>query len=270
MYYKGNQQGVLGIWETTQREPSTYSVNNYVISCAYLCTAAVCSSFAWGHTVRLYPEVQDWILQGAARPHWDRRDVKQMPADFAEQRAENWTGGKREPPAVRKQPSSLRLPVVRHSEVAGFTPAALFQSLFALPCSMSRQYTQVCPQTWCCSVANWSWLRDLQAVICRAPVLSVCWACPLITDNKMQASLLNYFTVFLLFYTTKDSTAVQAGRQVIHLPPQRQQMPSPSPVWTGQYHLALLRKPTCMRKGRWREAHRLMRTLPFLRSCKCI
>lgn len=239
-------------------------------SCAYLCTAAVCSSFAWGRTASLYPEVQGWILQGAARCClWDHRDVKQMPADFAEQRTENWTGGKREPPAGRRQPSSLLLPAGRHSEVAVFTPAALFQSLFTLSCSTSR-YTQVCPRIWRRSVANWSWLRDLQVVICSAQMLSVCWACPLTAGNKMQTSLLDYFTVFLLFCITRDSTAIQAGRQMIHLPPQRQRMPSPSPVLTGQYHLALLRKPSSMRKGRRREAHTLMRTLPFLGSCKCI
>lgn len=48
--YKGNQQGVWGILGTTQREHSIYTANNYVISSAYLCTAAVSFSFAWGFT----------------------------------------------------------------------------------------------------------------------------------------------------------------------------------------------------------------------------
>lgn len=72
LYYKGNQQGMLGILEITQREPSIYSVNNYVVSCAYLCATAVCFSFARGHTTSPYPEVQGSILHGAGScHHWD-------------------------------------------------------------------------------------------------------------------------------------------------------------------------------------------------------
>lgn len=98
LYYKGNQQNMLGILEITQREPSIYSINNYVVSCAYLCATAVCFSFAWGHTTSPYLEVQDLILHSTGScHHWDYWDVKQMPPNFAEQRTENWTACKRKP-----------------------------------------------------------------------------------------------------------------------------------------------------------------------------
>lgn len=102
LFYKGSQKNILGMLEITQRELRIYSANNDVGFCAYLCTTAVCFSFAQGRTSSLCPKVQALILHNAVSWHpWYYRH-KQILTNFQEKRTENWSDWNIKPLGSRK------------------------------------------------------------------------------------------------------------------------------------------------------------------------